>query len=165
MITRPMVEDDASTGFTCGEHALDDYFRRHAFKNHARGIGRTFVLPAARADAKPRIRGFYTLSMASIEAAQVASALTDLPRYPLPAALIGRFAVHEGLQGQGIGQALLRDALERVLEVSEQFGCLVVIVDAKQAQAAKFYEKLGFFTTNTSAWPRRMFLPVATLRG
>src|SRR5262245_44057028 len=102
-VTTPIEEADAKSGFSCGKHVLDDYFARHALANDRRGIGRAFVLRRAESDPPelPVVLGFYTLSMASAESAQVAVAITErLPRYPIPVALIGRLAVDGRAQGR-----------------------------------------------------------------
>jgi hypothetical protein len=46
------IEDvDAKSGFSCGKHALDDYFARHAVANDRAGIGRTAPAPRPEAQA------------------------------------------------------------------------------------------------------------------
>ena len=163
-ITTPVEEADARSGFTCGEPALDAFFARHAVANDERGIGTTFVLRGA-VEGDPAVLGFYTLSMASVEADQLAPALQGrLPRYPLPVALIGRLGVHREAQGRHLGQRLLGDALSRVAVAAHQVGCMGVIVDAKHEQAEGFYLKYGFVVIDHMAWPHRLFLPMATIR-
>ena len=163
-LTRPITEEDARSGFTCGEPALDAFFSRHAVGNDRQGIGTTFVLGGA-ADDEPAVLGFYTLSMASVSADQIAPALQGrLPRYPLPVALIGRLGVHRDAQGRRLGQRLLGDALRRVLAAASQVGCVGVIVDAKHEQAEGFYLKHGFVLIDETTWPHRLFLPMATIQ-
>jgi GNAT superfamily N-acetyltransferase len=116
----------------------------------------------------PAIVGFYTLSMAALErAALPVSTQKGVPAYPMPVALIGRFAIDHRAQRQGFGRVLLRDALERVLAVGEEIGCFGVVVDAKNEAAVAFYRSAGFEPTPSAArtGPRRMFLPMKTLRG
>jgi GNAT superfamily N-acetyltransferase len=179
--TRIELEDTASD-FSCGKHPLDDYFKRHALRNHLAGISSAYVLrraspevlasgtPMGRVGAprparSPRVLGFYTLSMASVESAQVAAALAaKLPRYPVPVALIGRLAVDEREKGQRLGEALLIDALRRVVDAAGIVGCVGVIVDAKDEDAEHFYMKYDFITITDDRWPRRMFLPLETAR-
>jgi len=93
--TVPISPDDVQSGFCCGVHALDDFFARHAFTNDRLGLGKTFVLHAEHQTAGlPAILGFYTLSMADIEATRLPSSPGHrLPGYPLPVALLGRLAV------------------------------------------------------------------------
>ena len=79
--------------------------------------------------------------------ADIASAVsTKLPRYPMPAALIGRLAVDERARGRRLGEQLLIDALRRVVDAAETIGCLGVIVDAKDEEAEAFYSKYDFVT-------------------
>src|SRR5689334_19767220 len=102
--------------FDCGELALNSYFEKHAVKNDEAGIGRCYVHRRTTADeaSLPPTLGFYTLSMADIESEHASQALRrTLPRYPIPAALIGRFAIDRRAQGRGVGRDLLVDALRR----------------------------------------------------
>lgn len=137
--------------------------------NSRRGIGKAFVLRCPPGVAgRPAIIGFYTLSMAALErAALPAFAQRGLPAYPMPVALIGRFAIDGRAQRQGFGRVLLQDALERVLAVSEDIGCFGVLVDAKNEAAIAFYRAHGFEPTThaVTAFPRRLFLPMKTLKG
>jgi len=164
--TDPVAAEDAAAGFSSGKRALDTFFRRHAFDNDQRGIGRTFVLRSGGAVGLPALLGFYTLCMASIEVETVpATQREKLPTYPMPVALIGRLAVDRRAQGRGYGAMLLRDALQRVLLAAASVGCYGVIVDAKDDQAATFYERYGFVQTNPGGgFPRRMFLAIQTAR-
>ncbi|HSN98320.1 MAG TPA: GNAT family N-acetyltransferase [Candidatus Nanopelagicales bacterium] len=166
-VTRALSPEDARSGFRCGKHPLDDYFARHAVANDHEGISRTYVLERVEgADpALPRVLGFYTLSMADVEAAEVGLALKrKLPRYPMPVALIGRLAVDRRAQGRRLGEKLLADALRRVVDVAAKIGCLGVIVDAKDEEVERFYARYDFVTVHAMGWPRRMFLPIGVVR-
>ncbi|MGI8913534.1 MAG: GNAT family N-acetyltransferase, partial [Chloroflexota bacterium] len=69
----------------------------------------------------------------------------QLPRYrTLPAVLLGRLAVDQQQQGQGIGKLLLVDALQRSLQFHSHIGAMAVTVDAKDDAARSFYEHYGF---------------------
>jgi GNAT superfamily N-acetyltransferase len=161
------IESSDTTGFRSGRHPLDDYFARHALPNDVAGISRAYVLRRnERAEADlPAVLGFYTLSMASVATTELAAALTQrLPKYPLPVALVGRLAVDERARGRRLGERLLMDALHRVLDAAELVACMGIIVDAKDETAAGFYARYGFVALQTAAWPRRMFLQLATAR-
>jgi GNAT superfamily N-acetyltransferase len=166
--TTSRIEDaDAKSGFSCGKHALDDYFARHALANDRAGIGRAYVLRRAAGDSPklPPVLGFYTLSMAAVESAQLAPTLqAKLPKYPMPVALIGRLAIDQRATRRGFGEALLMDALRRVVDVASVLGCVGIVVDAKDEDAERFYAKYDFVTVAADVWPRRMFLPIATAR-
>jgi len=165
--TTPIEPDDSHSGFRSGVRALDDYCTRHANENEVSGVGRTYVLRRAQTDGLelPRILGFYTLSMALIESSQATAVLrTKLPRYPLPVALVGRLAVDERARGRRLGERLLLDALQRVVDVADHIGCVGVIVDAKDERAHSFYERYDFVAVQDEGWPRRMFIPLGTAR-
>lgn len=167
-LTRRIGPADPSCGFRSGKHPLDDYFRRHALPNDEGSIGLAYVVPASVDDVAaglPTVIGFYTLSMAAAVSADVGSAISrKLPRYPMPVALLGRLAVDERARGRGLGEAMLVDALLRVVAAAEIIGCLGVVVDAKDEDAERFYEKYDFITVDGRSWPRRMFLPINVAR-
>lgn len=111
----------------------------------------------------PRVLGFYTLSMAVADSAPLAGVLQKkLPRYPMPVALIGRLAIDTRAQGMRFGEALLLDALRRVVDAAGLVGCTGVIANDEAAE--RFYTKYDFATIAAETWPRRMFLPLATAR-
>jgi hypothetical protein len=166
-ITTPIEPDDTKSGFSCGMRALDDYFGRHAVANDRAGVGRAYVLRRVETDATdlPTVLGFYTLSMANAESAQISTALAmKLPKYPMPVALIGRLAIDTRAQGRRLGELLLLDAVRRVVDASDLVGCIGIVVDAKNASAEQFYAKYDFVTVNAESWPHRMFLAIATAR-
>lgn len=166
-ITTPIEPDDATSGFSCGTRALDDYFARHAVANDRAGVGRAYVLRRTDSDAatQPSVLGFYTLSMASAESAQISDALQQrLPKYPMPVALIGRLAIDSRAQGQRFGELLLLDAVRRVVDAAAMLGCIGIIVDAKDEGAERFYAKYDFVTVGAETWPHRMFLSIAIAR-
>jgi GNAT superfamily N-acetyltransferase len=66
-----------------------------------------------------------------------------LPR-SVPGIRLGRLAVGRSVQGQGLGELLLMDAIKRARLVLEHVGVHAVFVDAKDARAAAFYRKYGF---------------------
>jgi hypothetical protein len=55
------------------------------------------------------------------------------------------------------------DALRRIdLESSRSIGVFAVRVDAKDDNSVQFYQRFGFIQYVSN--PRRLFLPIATLR-
>jgi hypothetical protein len=181
-ITTRIEPADITSDVSFGKHPLDDYFKRHALANHLAGISSAYVLRRAspnvlasgtpmgrignpRPARSPRVLGFYTLSMAAVEASQAAVALAvKLPKYPMPVALIGRLGVDERERGQRFGESLLLDALQRIVDAAEIVGCIGVIVDAKDDEAEQFYEKYDFVTITNDRWPHRQFLSLSTAK-
>lgn len=138
--------------------ALDEYLQRYAKQDIKRGVALVFV--ATPADQRSVAPGFYTLSAASVAAEQLPEALRKkLPRYPVPAALLGRLAVRETAQGQGLGSILLADACKRVMAASQTLAVAAIVVDAKSPAAAAFYQHFGFIAL--PGQPGRWLLPRA----
>lgn len=63
---------------------------------------------------------------------------------PIPVLVIGRLAVDASCQGQGIGHALLRDAIIRTLQAADIAGIRAILVHAISAAAKSFYLQCGF---------------------
>ena len=121
---------------------LDAWLRQTAQQHQRRGISRTFV--AAAEEAPSRILGFHALTVCEIVANELPGDLAGkLPR-SVPGIRLGRLAVDRSVQGQGLGELLLMDAIERAKLVLEHVGVHAVFVDAKDARAAAFYRKYGF---------------------
>lgn len=171
-LIRRIQEADVSAPFRCAEFpALGQFFARHALPNDQAGISRVYVLrpgtppKGEEGSSPPRVLGYYTLSMASVEADRLQASLArKLPRYPMPVALIGRLAVDDRVRGRGYGETLLIDALEKVVEASDWVACLGIIVDAKDERAERFYLRYDFRPIESSEWPHRLFLPIGVAK-
>lgn len=55
----------------------------------------------------------------------------NLPRYPIPVALIGQLAVDNQFQGKGLSSILLADVCHKVTQASSVLAVAGIIVDAK----------------------------------
>ncbi len=150
------VHDRAT--FTCGSAPLDRYLREQVTQDVRRRVAACFV---AATDGK-RIAGYYTLASASLLLAELAASKgKKLPRYPtVPAVRMGRLAVDQGFKGQGLGSALLADALGRAAR--SEVAAYALMVDAKDDAAANFYRHHGFIALPDSS--RTLFLPLATVQ-
>ena len=110
-----------------------------------------------------RIVGYYSLTVTSVERAEPPKRVTKgLARHPVPLMLIARLAVDEAEKGCGLGKALMKDALRRVVKGTEDFGCRAVVVHAKDAQAKAFYEKCGFVPSPLT--PLHLYLLIKDIR-
>jgi ribosomal protein S18 acetylase RimI-like enzyme len=144
--------------FDSGSAALDRYLREQVTQDQRRRVAACFVA----LDEGQRIAGYYTLAAASLLlAALPAQIAKKLPRYPtVPAVRLGRLAVDRHFQGQGLGGALLADALERSLR--SEIAAHAMVVDAKDEAAVAFYRHHGFIALPES--PRTLFLPLASFQ-
>jgi ribosomal protein S18 acetylase RimI-like enzyme len=145
------------TSFDSGSEPLDRYFREQVTQDVRRRVAACFVALAY----DQRVVGYYTLASASLLLADLpASIRKKLPRYPsVPAIRMGRLAVDRAFQAQGLGSALLADALKRA--ASSEIAAYALLVDAKDDVAGSFYRHSGFMVLPDS--PLSLFLPLATV--
>jgi GNAT superfamily N-acetyltransferase len=130
------------SAFSCGNSALDQYFREQAGQDLRRHLSTVFVLFDS---AHGVVAGYYTLSAFLIMPQALPVAIAKrLPRRPVPATLIGRFALDLRYRGRGLGGALFANALTRAVDASADIGSMAVVVDAKDDQARGFYEHYSF---------------------
>jgi GNAT superfamily N-acetyltransferase len=109
-VTESLNREHDRNAFHSGVEALDRYLQEFAFQDMKRRITGCFVMLDDE-----RIVGFYTLAATSVPLDLLpATVAKKLPPYPvIPAMLIGRLAVAEKHRGQGIGRALIVDAVIR----------------------------------------------------
>jgi GNAT superfamily N-acetyltransferase len=158
-LTVPLSSSHKKEKFTCGKTLLDNYLHKQAKQDVKRKLAACFVLP----DIGNEVRGYYTLSSASIERNLLpADIVKKLPPsyFDLPVILLGRLAVCENYQGQGLGEVLLIDALKRSYYASREVGAMAVIVDPLDKDAERFYKKYEFIGLPDSG---KMFLPMQTI--
>lgn len=145
--------------FSCGNPPLDDFLRLRVSQYEKRRLGRTYV---AVFPGETNVAGYYTLSAGAIPFANLPSdAAKRLPKHPVPVILLARLAVDQKARGQGLGKALLQDALRHCLEISEQLGLYAVEVLAIDAEAKGFYSKYGFVPLADN--DLHLFLPIKTI--
>lgn len=128
------------SAFVSGSDALDRYLREQAKQDIRRRVASCFVA----IDNDGIIAGYYTIAATSLILDKLSPERAKrLPRYPsIPAVLLGRLAVAQAHQGKRLGGALVADALLRATRAEVM--AYAMVVDAKDEQATKFYEHLGF---------------------
>ena len=147
--------------FRCGAAMLDNYLHTQASHDVKRKLCVVFVLFEDTV-----IKGYYTLSNASIPAELMPEAIKK--KMPgsyktLPVTLLGRLAINTKFKRQGLGGILLIDALKRSLAVAgESIGSIGVVVGPLDEDAVAFYKKFGFILLPDSG---KMFLPMADVAG
>ena len=150
----PLGKRHDRAAFSCGQPALDDWFRNRAGQDEKRDVARVFVA----VDDTLGIVGFYSLSSLHLTIDDLPEAIArKLPRYDaIPAALIGRLARDNRARGSGLGGLLLADAVRRILGAGRSVAVFAIVVDAKDEAAVAFYQSFGFIPLSTR--PRRLFL-------
>jgi len=113
------------------------------------------------AAGKQAIAGYYTVSMSSIDVRVIPGVRRGLPAQ-VSTALIGRLAVDERHQRQGLGELLLSDALRRICQAAEHVAAHAIVLDSIDDDAKQFYKRYGFLGLSDD--PLHLFLPLATAR-
>lgn len=156
-VIEPLAKGHKRTGFICGNERIDAYFRETVSQDVKRKYATCFV---ATKTATGHVAGFYTLSSSNVPLNEVPEPLANkLPRYPsVPAVLIGWLGRHSDYAGQGLGEALLFDAIRTI--ATSPIGAHAIFADAIDDKAASFYAAFGFVALVEK--PRKLFLPIAT---
>jgi ribosomal protein S18 acetylase RimI-like enzyme len=154
-IVEPLKDTHNRRNFTCGVEALDRYFHQHVSQDIRRRLSNCFVA----VDTDGNVAGYFTFSATSLPLTELAADdAKRLPRYPLlPAGLIGRIAVATRYTRQGLGAALILDAVMRATRAEP--AVFALIVDAKDENATSFYVHLGFRPLISR--PASLYWPVA----
>lgn len=161
---RRLQANDLLDSFDCGDEALNNYLKKHAWNNQQKSsIGVTYV---AIEQSSPRsVLGFFTLAAGSCARAFFPKKqVRGLPYYDLPMILLARLGVDLRFAGQGLGKALLREAFQVSSTVAEHIGCRYMVVDA-YATAVQWYQHLGFVPMEGGQGDStRMYLDIRTLK-
>jgi GNAT superfamily N-acetyltransferase len=136
----PLSADHQTHAFTCGETVLDEWLKRRALGNQTSGASRTFVVTT---DAR-EVMGYYALAAGAVAHHEATRAIRQNMPDPVPVMVLARLAVHVRAQGMKLGAALLQDALQRCVLVSQNSGVRAMLVHALNDRARQFYEHYGF---------------------
>jgi GNAT superfamily N-acetyltransferase len=153
----PITADQELADFDSGESSLNEWLKKRAFKNHMSGASRCFVLCAGA-----NVIGYYSLSAGAISHETAPKPMRRNMPDPLPVLLLGRLAVDKRYHNQGIGQALLRDAMLRAVNVAGDAGVFALLVHALSDQAKQFYLSRGF--VESPLQPMTLIMTIETIR-
>ena len=146
--------------FDCGTPLLTDWLTRQVSLYEKRDLARTYV---AVRSAEKTVLGYYAISNHRVSyKALPEDQAKGLPRIDVPVVLLGRLAVDNTVQGQGLGAFLLIDAMRRAVHISDQIGIRALEVDAINNSARSFYLKYGFVPLLDDEY--HLFLPIRVIR-
>lgn len=144
--------------FDCGKPPLNEWLQQYALASQRSDGPRTFIVHDAL-----DVKGYYSLQSRQVEKSQGPERLgKGLGNYPIGVALLARLALDRSVQGIGLGKAMLKDAMLRVVRVSEDIGVRALIVDAIDDHAREFYERNGFVSFPDN--PQRLMMLMKDLR-
>ena len=161
----PGTHDRAA--FSCGVPQIDNYLKRTAKKGGKADVVRIRVV----VDAGNRIVGFHGINMHAVAVEDMPAAYRKkaMKHGLLPAAFIAMIGVDKKHQGNGLGGALVADALSRIARASDEIGTCVIMLDVFDdgdadavARRKTYYESFGFIPLPDQ--PLRLFMPIATAR-
>lgn len=136
----PLASEHQTAAFACGEAVLDEWLKRRAMPNQVSGASRTFVV----ADDMQNVLGYYALAAGAITHQTATRTIRQNMPEPIPIMVLARLAVSVHAQGMQLGGALLQDALQRCILVSQHTGVRAMLVHALNDRARQFYEHYGF---------------------
>jgi GNAT superfamily N-acetyltransferase len=150
--------DHAIESFDCGREELNRYLLRYAWQNQQAGAAQTYVGLAGDV-----VIGYYTLAVGHVMREEAPERLTKgLARHPVPIMLLARLAIDHRWQGQGVGKALLKDAMLRTLQAADIAGIRACAVHAKDDDARRFYLKFDFVPSPSD--PMHLFVLLKDVR-
>ena len=144
--------------FESGVPELDEYLKTQASQDMKRSLSSIFVL----GDESGRIVGYYAISQYSLTVEELPEQASKKlpPKRKVACTLLGRLAVDRRYQGQRYGEKLLFHALNKALAISKEIASFAVIVDAKNEEAKRFYQKYDFLSLKDM--PLRLYIILAS---
>jgi ribosomal protein S18 acetylase RimI-like enzyme len=141
--------------FDCSNKMINDFVSKSLKKRVKKHLSQAYILLS-----KDEIVGFYTLDTFSISRDIFEDRPSGMPPV-IPVIKLGMLGVSKKYQGVGIGKRLLRDAMLKVIQISNIAGCAGIYLLSEKS-AIEFYKNLGF-TILKKEYPTPMFLSIETL--
>lgn len=154
----PLDQSHKLEEFSCGIASLDRWLKTKARHNENARASRTYVL----CDDNNNVIGYYALATGSISPNQAPRKVKRNMPNPIPVMVLGRLAIDQTHQGKGLGDALLRDAILRILQAAEIAGIKAIVVHAISEQAKQYYAERSFI--ESPADPMTMILPLDSIQ-
>jgi len=150
--------DHYTEAFDCRHPDLNRFLQRYALVNQKAGAAQTYVVCRGN-----RVVGYYSLAAGSMAHQDVPERVGQgLGRHRVPLMILARLAVDVHEQGQGLGAALLKDAMLRTLQAAGILGIRAIFVHAKDDNAKGFYEHFNFKPSPTD--PHHLYCLVKDIK-
>ncbi|MBI4921779.1 MAG: GNAT family N-acetyltransferase [Devosia nanyangense] len=128
--------------FASGNPMLDRWLIERAWTNQVGRASRTYVVLHGGV-----VVGYYALASGGLDLAEAPSKFRRNMPDPIPVAVLGRLAVDQDFQGQGVGSCLLRNAVLRAQQAADIVGSHGILVHAIDESARAFYVHYGFVSS------------------
>ncbi len=159
-VFEPLQAHHDRPSFHCGKPILNQFLQRQARQNADRNVGITHVAVAEVGDAK--VLAYYTLLTRVVDAGIVPN--KKLPRGEIGVVLLGRLAVDQTVQGQGLGRLCLLRAMTQVERAAREIGIYALVLNALDEEARAWYLHLPFGFETLQDDPNHLYLPIETIR-
>ena len=155
----PISKKHDRKSFDCGDPAMNDFLQRYARQSHESGAAKTFL--AIDNTDNRSILGFYSLAPGALAYAETPEMVRrGLARHDVPGFRLARIATGLRWHGQGLGGQLLAAAARRCLRAAAEVGGVVLIIDAKNDRAARWYAGYGALSLRNK--PLTLIMSLAT---
>lgn len=145
------------TSFASGAAELDQWLQKFSWQNQRANNATTYV-----SACDGRVAGYYALTVAGYARNAAHESIAERAPEPFPCFLLARLAIDVERQGLGLGWGLLRDAMQRVLMLSESVAAPALLVHARDETAREFYCHHAEFL-HSPIDPLHLFLPMKTI--
>lgn len=157
-----LTADHGVATFDCGSEAQNLWLQRHALQAHRADTAKVYVICRR---ASREVVGYYALTAGSVSHEQVTPRMAKgIGRYPIAVVILTRLGVDRGVQGQGLGSELVRDALLQAALVAEQVGVRALVIHAETPAAAAFYRQISSAFHESPTDPLHLMLLMKDLR-
>jgi GNAT superfamily N-acetyltransferase len=154
---QPLSQHHDVRSFDCGNEELSDWLKRHAHVTTKQGT-RTYVLVS---DETAAVAGYFSIAPHLLEREEAPKRIGRGAPRRIPSILLAKLALDRSEQGKGLGSDLLVQALELVVDVARSAGGKIVVVDAVDEVAARFYEHHDFGAVTGD--PHRLIKKLSTV--
>lgn len=145
------------THFDSGARELDEWLRKYSWQNQRADNATTYVTTY-----QGRVVGYYAITVAGYERGSTPPAVAKTAPIAVPCYLLARLAVDRHWHGQGLWYGLLRDAMLRVLMLSQSVAAPALLVHARDDAAREFYLHHAEFVQSPID-PLHLFLPMKAI--
>lgn len=112
-------------------------------------------------DPDNQVVGFYALAAGAVAHQSATSGVRRNMPDPIPVMVLGRLAVDCRAQGIKLGAAMLQDAVNRAIGVSQNTGVRALLVHGLHERAMRFYKHYGFEASPLN--PMTLMLRISTV--
>jgi GNAT superfamily N-acetyltransferase len=151
---RTLEKRDVRTSFDSGAPELDTWLKDYAYQNQRANNAVTYV-----SVIDGEVVGYYCIATAGVGRDRVPDHLAKSRPTDIPCILLARLAVDRRMQGRRVGLALLRDAVERSIQLTTVVGAVCLLIHCRDDAARDFYLHQAEFL-QSPVDPMHLLLPL-----